>query len=70
MAAFNYAKLRGRIKEKCNTEGRFADLMKLSPVSLSKKLNNKAEWSQTEILKACRILQIETQKVSEYFFAD
>jgi hypothetical protein len=70
MAVFNYSKLRGRIREKCNTEGRFADLMNLSTVSLSKKLNNKSEWTQTEILKACEVLQIESRKVPEYFFAD
>ena len=66
--SFNYAKLKGKIKEVCDTQEKFAELMGLSTVSISKKLNNTGLWNQKEIDKACSILNIEPSNISDYFF--
>ena len=67
--AFNYAKLTGKIVERFRTQGVFAERLGLSSRSLSLKLNNQRGWKQTEIEKACTLLDIPISEVSEYFFA-
>lgn len=66
--SFKYAKLSGRIKEKFKTQERFAEAMNMSPRSISLKLNNKREWKQNEIDKACELLEIPTSEIGEFFF--
>ena len=65
--SFKYAKLSGRIKEKFKTQERFAEAMNMSPRSISLKLNNKREWKQNEIDKACELLEIQTSEIVEFF---
>ena len=65
---FQYSKLKGRIKEICGSDYRFAELMKLSPTTISAKLNNKSEFSQPEIMKAVEILNLEPYEITLYFF--
>ena len=64
--SFKYAKLSGRIKEKFKTQERFAEAMNMSPRSISLKLNNKREWKQNEIDKACELLEIQTSEIGEF----
>lgn len=66
---YNYSKLLGRIVEKVGTQGRFADKMKVSERSISLKLNGKVGWKQDEIARACKILSINDEDISTYFFA-
>lgn len=66
--SYDYRKLRGRIKEKCGTQDVFSCKLGIGRVSLSQRLNNQAEFSQDEIFKACDILDIEREKIPEYFF--
>lgn len=66
---YNYSKLLGRIVEKVGTQGRFADKMKVSERSISLKLNGKVGWKQDEIARACKILSINDEDISAYFFA-
>lgn len=65
---WNYCKLRGKIKEVCNTQDIFAKRLGIGRVSLSQKLNNQREFSQEEILEACNILGIDPTEVHTYFF--
>ena len=65
---FNYAKLRGRIKEIFDTESTFAKNLGISQTSLSQKLNNKVEFSQKEIEKAIELLHISKEEIPVYFF--
>lgn len=65
---FDYAKLRGRIKEKFGTQSKFATAMNLSSVSVSDKLNNKVQWTQKEIDAACVLLEIDPVDIPIYFF--
>jgi len=66
---FNYSKLRGRIREVFGTQDRFAEAMGRSDTSISKKLNNKSEWTQQEINRAVEVLGIDDVDVAAYFFA-
>ena len=65
---FDYSKLRGKIKEVFRTQAAFADVMKMSTVSLSEKLNNKTQFRQKEIDRACDLLQISKDEIPTYFF--
>lgn len=62
---FNYSKLQGKIKERFNTQSAFAQALGISSTSLSKKLHNKTEFTQSEIKKAGYLLDIEPEL---YFF--
>ncbi len=66
--AFNYNKLRGRIKEVCGTQENFARMLGLSRTSLSQRLNNASDFTNSEILKSCEVLRIDTDEIPAYFF--
>lgn len=66
--AFNYDKLRGRIKEKFGTQKAFATALGIGYVSLSQRLNNTLDFSNAETVKACRLLEIPENEISAYFF--
>ena len=66
---YNYAKLIGRIVEKVGTQGNFANEMGLSERTISLKLNGKVGWKQSEIAKACNVLEIQDEDIPAYFFA-
>lgn len=65
---FNYAKLRGRIKQFYIRQTDFAKDLNISNVTLSNKLNNKAVWTQIEINKTAELLKLNTNEIGEYFF--
>lgn len=65
---FDYSKLKGRIIEKFETQGKFAAVNQLSDRSMSLKLNNGIGLSQDEILRWCELLDIETAEIPIYFF--
>lgn len=58
---FSYNRLKGRIKEVCVTNEEFALRMMLSPATISSKLNNKSQWTQSEIFKAVNVLDIKAK---------
>lgn len=65
---YNYSKLLGRIVEKVGTQANFAEKLGLSERSISLKLNGRVGWKQTEISKACEILEILPAEIPAYFF--
>lgn len=67
--SFNYNKLKGRIKEICQTQEKFAKELNISEPALIKKLNNQSQFTQTEILKSREILNISDTEVDKYFFS-
>ena len=69
MPDFKYAKLRGRIKEKYGTQGKFAVALGLSPVSVSRKLTGKVPFTSDDIEKWCKLLEIPIKDAGLYFFA-
>lgn len=66
---FNYSALNGKIKEKYHNQYAFAYDMKMSERTLSLKLNNKRGWKQSEMFKACELLDIPLEDMPIYFFA-
>ena len=66
--SMDYSKLRGKIIEKYQTQGNFANEINLSERSLSLKLNGIIDWKQTEIVKAVDLLGIPMQEIDQYFF--
>lgn len=66
--AYDYSKLRGRIKEKFGTQENFATALKLSATALSQRLNNISKFTQDEIVLACQLLQIRDADAFDYFF--
>lgn len=65
---FDYAKLRGRIREVCETQEHFSDLMGMSKATISAKINNKSEFTQPEIIRAVEVLNLRFDEISSYFF--
>ena len=64
----NYSKLKGRIVEKCGTQGNFAQKMGLSERTVSLKLSGKIPFKQPEILKALEVLDLSDEDIQAYFF--
>ena len=64
----DYAKLRGRIREKFVTQSLFAKRMDMDGSTLSAKLNKKRDWNVSEVEKACTLLDIPKEKAYLYFF--
>lgn len=67
---YDYSKLRGKIKELFGRQEDFAVAMKMSTVALSAKLNNKVQFTQDEINKACNLLSISLEFIPIYFFTE
>lgn len=65
---YDYSKLKGKIKEKFETQDAFAENLGIGRVSLSKRLTGKLEFSQNEIKKSCDLLDILPEEISKYFF--
>ena len=65
---FSYNKLLGKIKEIYGTQEEFAMALGIGRVSLSQRLNNKLDFSQSEVYRSCRLLGIPMDKISMYFF--
>ncbi len=66
---YNYAKLRGRIKEKCGTEGSFASQIGRSQAYLCNVFKGTAILGQKDIEKAKIVLEIPESDVWDYFFS-
>lgn len=66
--SFEYNKLRGRIVEKYGSQTEFAKAMKWSARTLSKKINGKIPWKQTDICTAIQLLGLSEEDIQEYFF--
>lgn len=66
----NISKLRGRIIEKYGTIGNFANTLK-KPISyVSRIINGNKDMTTKEIGVWSRLLQIESDEIVLYFFAD
>lgn len=70
ITTYDYSKLKGKIKEKYNTNARFAAKMGMSEHTLSVKLNNLSPFRQDEISKSIGLLDIPDREIGDYFFAE
>lgn len=65
---FDYSKLRGRIREKFGSYEELGPNISFTTVTLSRKLNNKGYFGSNEIIELAKVLDIEVEEVTEYFF--
>lgn len=66
---FNYGNLLGKMKQHGIRQEDLAKLIGNTPATLSLKLNNKANFKQSEIIKICETLNIDCEDIGSYFFA-
>lgn len=66
--AFDFNKLRGRIKECFGSEKAFAEAMGIAASNLSARLNGKIHWGADEIKAASDLLRIPDEEMVAYFF--
>ena len=66
---YDYTNLKLRIKTKYTTFEKFADALEIGRSTLSLKLNNNAEWSQAEMSRAMKLLDIPATDIDKYFFS-
>lgn len=64
----DYSKLRGRIVEKYGAQSAFSSALGISEGTLSSRMTNKSYFTGEEIVKACVLLEIPLNDVSDYFF--
>lgn len=65
---FDYSKLRGRIVERYGTLTQFGKAMHISQPVLSSRMTGSTYFTQSEILRAIALLDIEPESISPYFF--
>ena len=65
----SYNIIRGKIKEKFNTQKAFAKALGISTVSLSSKLNGNTDFNHTEMSKMIELLELKENEISNIFFA-
>lgn len=68
--SFEYNKLRGRIIEKYGTLGKFADVLGISYVAVSKKMNGKIGFSQQDMVIWCEKLDIDIADAPLFFLKE
>lgn len=69
MEHYNYNRLLGKMRERGLTQVMLAKQLDISETSLNLSLNNKRDFKQDEMVKACEILGIPLSDVADYFFA-
>ena len=62
-----YAKLRGRIREKFSTQAEFARAIGYNPSTVSAKLCGKVDWTRSDIIIVCRVLDIPSTESMNFF---
>ena len=66
--AYRYAKLKGRIVEKFETQGKFAKALGVVPLTVSRKLNGEVGFTRDEMLIWAELLGIKKSEIISYFF--
>lgn len=65
-----FAKLRGRIVEKYGSQAKFAEALGVTEQTVTGKLNGKTQFTIEDIVEWCNLLEIESEEVNVYFFAE
>ncbi len=68
MPEIDYSKLRGRIVEKGLNQKQVAAEIGVNPSHFCRKLTGEYVFNQSEIRDMCRLLDIDSQLIGEYFF--
>lgn len=67
--AYNYRKLLGRIREHGLTHKELAAKIGVTHGTLSAKLNNKSDFTASDMDAICSVLDIPEAEIGSYFFA-
>ncbi|MCI8486821.1 MAG: DUF739 family protein [Clostridia bacterium] len=65
---YDYSKLRGKIVEKFGSISAFCQEIELSEPSIHSKLKHRTEFTQSQIIKSCILLDIQLKDMFIYFF--
>lgn len=65
---FNNSKLRGKIRENFGSEYAFGEALGMALSTLSGKLNNKSEFTRSEILSIVKLLNLKKEEIYNVFF--
>ena len=65
---FDFSKLLGRIREKNESQRSLAAALGMDKSTFNLKINNRYEFTPTEILRICDRLDIPHSQISQYFF--
>ena len=68
MEPYDYSKLLGRMKEMGFTQAALAKQVGISETSMNLSLNNKRDFGQDEMIRACMALGIPIGQIGDYFF--
>lgn len=66
---YDYSELLGKLRSKKMTQEELARQIHLNPSTLNQKLNNKSEFSQSEMKAILNIIDVPIDKIAVYFFA-
>lgn len=66
---YDYSELLGKLRAKKITQEELARKIHLNPSTLNQKLNNKSEFSQSEMRNILNVLEVPVSMISTYFFA-
>lgn len=61
-------KLKARVIEKCGSVEQFAKEMGISMSYASTLINHNGQWRQEKVEAACKILDIKSDEIGDYFF--
>lgn len=67
-SVFDYAKLRGAIREHFGTEGAYAKAIGRSSNYISKVFQGKSNFSVIDVAKSAEVLGIASEDIGKYFF--
>lgn len=67
---FNYSALEGKIKEVFDTQENLAAAIPMSRTSLNNKLQNKVDFTSSDIWRIAQLLNISSSELDTYFFKE
>lgn len=69
MKTVEYAKLRGRMTELGVTQAKIAECLGISLQATNRKFTGTYGFSQEDILKICKLLDISIDQIGSFFYA-
>ena len=65
---YDYTNLRKKISADYGSVNKFAKAMGVRGSTMHYRLNNKVEWQQDDVYKACTLLMIPKCEIGNYFY--
>jgi transcriptional regulator with XRE-family HTH domain len=68
MIPSKYSKIKALLVEKNMSQEELAEKVKIEKTTLNRKLNEKSDFSISEVDRLCSVLEIPDDKIRYYFF--